>query len=148
VSEKPYWLFRHPFFVYLPRKGAGEEKMPQTKVMVVDDEQAIRELFVDALSPHGYEVFAAADGESAIAVAKREKPQVAFIDIRMPGMDGVELLSHLRAIIPDLHVVMITGYTRDEAVDRAMKLGTFACLMKPFSIRDITEMVEIAQMAA
>lgn len=116
--------------------------------MVVDDEPGIRELFVDALTPRGYEVSTAADGESAISVFQKESPGVVFVDIRMPGMDGVELVSRLKSMCPDVHVVMITGHGKDEAVERALQLGTFACLMKPFSVRDIIEMAEIAQLAA
>ena len=120
--------------------------MDKTNVLVVDDEPAIRELFVDALSPHGYEVFTAADGNSALEIAKRKALKVAFIDIRMPGMNGVELLSRLKDIRKNLSVIMITGHGRDVAVDQSLKLGTFACLMKPFSVREIVEMAEIAQM--
>jgi CheY-like chemotaxis protein len=122
--------------------------MGQTKVLIVDDEPGIRELFVDALSARGYEVFAAAEGNSAIAVAERENPDLAFVDIRMPGMDGVELLERLKAMSDTIRVVMITGHGRDGAVERAMQVGTFACLMKPFSVKDIIEMAEIVQLAA
>jgi CheY-like chemotaxis protein len=122
--------------------------MPQTKVLIVDDEPAIRELFVDVLSAHGYQVFAAADGNSAITVAERENPEVAFVDIRMPGMDGVELLGRLKSMSDKVRVVMITGHGRDGAVERALQLGTFACLMKPFSVKDIVEMAEIVQLVA
>jgi two-component system response regulator (stage 0 sporulation protein F) len=120
----------------------------KTKVLIVDDEPEIRELFVDTLSPLGYNVLTAADGKTAITIVEKHQPKVAFIDIRMPGMDGVELLGHLKTIAKDIRVIMITGYGRDEAVERALQLGTFACLMKPFSLRDIIEMTEIVQMAA
>lgn len=122
--------------------------MGNVKVLVVDDEPGIRELFVDTLSPRGYEVFTAADGESALSVFEKEHPDILFVDIRMPGMDGVELVSRLKPAHEELHVVMITGHGKDEAVERALQLGSFACLMKPFSVRDIVEMTEIAQLAA
>ena len=122
--------------------------MQEVKVLVVDDEPGIRELLVDILSPHGYSVFAAADGASALAIAKREKPEVAFIDIRMPGMGGVELLAHLKSFLKDIRVIIITGHSGDEAVAETLRLGAFACLMKPFSVRDVLEMTEIVRMAA
>lgn len=122
--------------------------MKKTTVLVVDDELEIQGLFVDTLTPLGYNVLTAGDGESAISVVEAQKPDIAFIDIRMPGMDGVELLSRLKTIVKDLRVIMITGYGRDEAVERALQLGTFACLMKPFSLKDIIEMTEIVQIAA
>lgn len=122
------------------------EKKP--KVLVVDDEQGIRDIIVDTLTPHGYEVISVSDGKSAIEATIQHHPTVAFLDIRMPGMDGVELLGHLKSIATDMQVVMITGYSKDESIGQALNLGAFACLMKPFNIRDIIEMVEIVQMAA
>ncbi len=119
-----------------------------TKVLVVDDEKAIRDILVDTLTPLGYDVISEPDGASAIESARVHNPRIAFLDIRMPGMDGVELLSRLLAIIPDLKVVMITGYSRDEAIGRALGLGAYACLMKPFNLSDIIKMTEIVQMAA
>jgi CheY-like chemotaxis protein len=122
--------------------------MSQTKVLVVDDEEAIRELFVDTLQSRGYEVFATAEGSCAVSIAQEENPDVAFLDIKMPGMDGVELLRRLRSLLPHMRVIMITGYSEDEAVAQALRLGAVACLMKPFSLREILDMVEFVSLAA
>lgn len=117
--------------------------MDAISVLVVDDEPGIRDLFRDTLTRKGYEVLTAGDGESAIALAKRKNPSIAFVDIRMPGIDGVGLIRRLQSESLCSHFVMITGHGRDERVVAAMHMGAFACLMKPFSVRDIIGMTEV-----
>jgi DNA-binding NtrC family response regulator len=114
-------------------------------IMVVDDEKEIRELFRDVLEARGYEVCVCEKGEDAIDLLKRRKVFAAFVDIRMPGMDGISLLKQIKSIKPDTHVIMITGYSRDGAVNEALQLGCFVCMMKPFKLRDITGVLDILE---
>lgn len=119
--------------------------MSKNRIMVVDDEKEIRELFKDVLESRGYEVITCDGGQSAIDTIKESPVFAAFIDIRMPGLDGVSTLKEIKSIRPETNVVMITGYTRDEAVEEALKLGCFVCLMKPFKLRDVLGVIEVME---
>jgi DNA-binding NtrC family response regulator len=114
-------------------------------VMVVDDEKEIRELVRDVLESRGYDVVSCDSGSAAIEVLKRRPVFAAFLDIRMPGIGGVETLKQIKALRPETHVVMITGHTRDEAVEEALKLGCFVCMMKPFKVRDILGVMDVLE---
>jgi CheY-like chemotaxis protein len=120
-------------------------KMIDRRIMVVDDEKEIRELFRDVLESRGYKVVTCDDGEVALDEITKHDIFAAFVDIRMPGIDGVETLRQMRILRPNTHVVVITGYTRSEDVDEALKLGCFVCMMKPFKLRDITGILEILE---
>jgi CheY-like chemotaxis protein len=119
-------------------------------VLVVDDEPDVREIFRLALTRKGHEVTLAESGEAAVQRAAETAIDLAFVDIAMPGIDGVETLKRLRALSPDLPVVMITafidgGLTPDERQDRvtdALNLGARGCLRKPFGVETILKTVE------
>jgi DNA-binding NtrC family response regulator len=105
--------------------------------MVVDDEREIRELLREVLESRGYNVITCENGDTAVKMIEDNDVFAAFVDIRMPGKDGIQTLREIKELKPSTEVVMITGYTRNEAVNEALKLGCFVCMMKPFSIRDI-----------
>ena len=114
-------------------------------MMIVDDEKEIRELFRDVLESRGYEVLTCDSGYAALQVVNGRSVFAAFVDNRMPGMDGVETLKALKAAAPDMPVVMITGYARDEAVEDALRSGCFVCMMKPFNLRDVLSILDIIE---
>lgn len=120
--------------------------MAVKSVFVVDDEPQIQSLFVDALSPHGYETSGALDGESAIRHLETNKPDVVFLDLKLPGMDGVKTLQAIRRLYPKVPVVLITAYPRDSLVDGGISLGAFACLVKPFSMKDVLAILETVEL--
>jgi DNA-binding NtrC family response regulator len=113
------------------------------KILIVDDEKGIRELFAEVLHRAGHSVVMAPDGLAAIEVARGGDIDIAFLDIKMPGLNGVETLKEVRDTSPRTKVVMITGYARDELVNDALKMDVFACLAKPFSVRDVVDMVKL-----
>lgn len=119
--------------------------MSTNRILIVDDETEIRELFREVLESRGYEVVVCDGGESALAALQNEPAFAAFLDIRMPGIDGIETLKRIKDMRPETNVVMITGYTRSEAVDEALKLGCFVCMMKPFKLRDILGVLEVLE---
>jgi two-component system response regulator (stage 0 sporulation protein F) len=80
------------------------------RILVVDDEEAIRLLYREELTDEGYEVETAADGAEALQKIQAVRPDLVTIDIRMPGMDGIELLARVRAIHRDLPIVICTAY--------------------------------------
>ena len=111
-------------------------------VFVIDDDPHIRRLFSEALTRCGYSVTGVPDGESAIKGLESNKPEVIFLDLKLPGMDGVQALEVIRGLHPDIPVVIITGYPRDSLVDGVIGLGVFACLVKPFSMADVLAILE------
>ena len=105
-----------------------------SRVLVVDDDPGIRETMNDILTLEGFDVTVASDGESAIALCRKGGFDVALLDIRMPGMDGVETLEVLKAITPHLRVVMITGFEAGDLARRAMDAGAEAVFHKPLDV--------------
>ncbi|MDP3855714.1 sigma-54 dependent transcriptional regulator [Phenylobacterium sp.] len=103
-------------------------------VLVVDDEADIRELVAGILSDEGYGVRTATDSESALAAIKSRKPALLILDIWMQGggMDGLELLDMVKALDPDLPVIMISGHGNIETAVSAIKRGAYEFLEKPF----------------
>ena len=114
----------------------------QIHILVVDDERNIRKNLTMVLQASGYMVDAASDGEEAIAKCKERRPDIAFVDVQMPKMGGLEVLSHIRALSRKTAVVMLTAYgTTKRAVD-AMKLGAVDFLEKPFDPKAIELLCE------
>jgi DNA-binding NtrC family response regulator len=101
------------------------------QVLVVDDDDAVRETIAETLEEEGFGVQTASGAESALAALARTRPDVVLSDIRMPGMDGLELLDLLRARAPDVDVLLMTAYEDMPTVARAMRDGAFDFLVKP-----------------
>jgi DNA-binding NtrC family response regulator len=103
-------------------------------ILVVDDEESMRHYLAKTLAREGYEVVAARDGPEALAAAQRRAPDLALLDVRMPGMDGVALMRSLRASFPDLPVVLMTGYGSVQHALTAMKQGATDYVTKPLRV--------------
>ena len=107
------------------------------KVLVIDDERAIRSTLKDILSLEGFDVELAENGAAGIEQFEKGGIDVVFLDIKMPGMDGIEVLERLQAISPEVPVVMISGHgTIDTAVE-AIKKGTYDFIAKPLDLNRI-----------
>ena len=103
-----------------------------TKVLVVDDKQMMRDSVGATLQRAGYVVVVASGGEDALAKAKKHRPAAVVTDLQMPGMTGLELLTHLRAFDAELPVVLMTAYGTVADAVRAMHDGAFDFVQKPF----------------
>lgn len=79
-------------------------------VLVVDDEESIRLLYKEELEEDGYRVILASDGEEALKTVRKDRPDLITLDIRMPGMDGIEVLGRIKEMKPDIPVIMSTAY--------------------------------------
>lgn len=110
-------------------------------ILVVDDEPNIRAMFQDALQRSGYQVTTAASGGDALQLAGNQRFDLAFLDIKMPGLNGVDTLKALKQLNPDVNVVMITGYAAEDLVAASLDSGAFLCLPKPFGVAQILEVV-------
>jgi DNA-binding NtrC family response regulator len=110
-------------------------------ILIVDDEKNIRLTLSQALETLGAEIDTAANGEEALTKLKEKEFGLILLDIRMPGMDGMEVLHRVREIRPDIRVIMITAYGTVESAVEAMKLGAVDFLQKPFDPEEIRELV-------
>jgi len=100
-------------------------------VLLVDDEPGIRKVVGIALEDAGYRVLEAGNGEEALAVFRREHPAVVLTDLRMPGMDGLDLLRTIKEESPDTEVILVTGHGDMEAAVSGLKLGACDFIAKP-----------------
>jgi len=111
-------------------------------ILVVDDEKNIRMTMVHALESSGYHVESAITGEEALLILKASPFDLVFLDIKMPGLDGIEVLRRTKQSWPLMRVVVITAHgTVDNAVE-AMKLGAADFIQKPFTPEEIRELVK------
>jgi len=102
------------------------------RILIVDDEQSVRELLSEYFTEQGYSVENAGGGEEALALVQRSTPDLVLLDVRMPGIDGVETLRRIREIAPDVSVIMVTA-NEDVALAReTLKLGALDYVAKPF----------------
>ena len=113
---------------------------PKT-ILVVDDECVIRDLFKRILIRDGYRVCTASEGLRALKVAGTVHPDLVLLDMRMPGIDGVETMRRLKCMKPPMAIVMITGYGTKELAQQAMKLGAHDYITKPFDIQTVREII-------
>ncbi len=110
-------------------------------ILIVDDEKNIRLTLSQSLESLGVETDTADDGKEALAKLKEKEFGLMLLDIRMPGMDGMEVLRQVRQIRPDIRVIMITAYGTIESAVEAIKLGAVDFLQKPFEPDEIRELV-------
>ena len=111
-------------------------------ILVVDDDPDIREVLRDRLESYGYLVETAADGRAALEKMERLTPSGVLLDIRMPGMDGLEVLGQIRDRHPSMPVVIVTAASAREDVIAAMRAGAQAYLLKPFDTPQIRHVAE------
>jgi len=117
--------------------------MANTKILVIDDEPSIVNLVNTYLKPEGYEVYTATDGPSGLKAARAFKPDLIVLDVMLPGMDGLELLSRLRRE-SDVYVIMLTARTEETDKIVGLSVGADDYVTKPFSPRELTARVKAA----
>jgi len=115
--------------------------MTNKSVLIVDDEKNILLTLSQSLEVLQVEIETAANGEEALAKLREKEFGLILLDLRMPGMDGMEVLRQVREIRPDIRVIMITAYGTVELAVEAMKLGAVDFLQKPFSPEEIRDLV-------
>ncbi len=117
---------------------------PQRTVLIVDDEDVIRDLIADVVSDRGYRVLTAASGKEAIEIVKAEKKAVnlVILDMLMPDLDGRQTYERMKQIVPDLHVLVATGFGREDVARGLMELGIRGVVSKPFHIEDLMTLID------
>lgn len=102
-----------------------------TQILVIDDEESIRGLLKITLTHKGYEVLTAEDGEKGIDVFMQERPPLVLTDIKMPGIDGIEVLRRIKEINPDTEVIVVTAHGDMESAIQSLQLGASDFIIKP-----------------
>ncbi len=108
-----------------------------SRILIVDDEQSLRELLSFALGDEGWDVATAVDGAAAAAALQAEPVDVVLSDIRMPGMDGLELLRHVAMSAPDTDVILMTAHASTDTAIEALRLGAYDYITKPFDLDEL-----------
>jgi len=117
-----------------------KEDLTKTTIFVVDDESAIRETLQEVLEDRGYKVYVAANGYTAIEIAKNTHFDIMFIDILMPGIDGFQTLEEIRKIYPKTKVVLMTGQDIEDFTKQAVSRGAFAHITKPVDLVSLLQL--------
>ncbi len=114
------------------------------QVLVVDDEEDFRLFFVKRFSLRGMAVREASDGVSALDSVRNHSVDVVVLDLKMPGMDGMETLIQLKRLAPTVEVILLTGHGSVESGVQAMKYGAYDYAMKPYSIDELAASIRSA----
>jgi len=107
--------------------------MSKGKVLVIDDEEIVRISCRRALTPEGYEVSQAKNGIEGLQMLEKERYDLVLTDLKMPDMDGIEVLRIIRKKWPEVQVIIITGYQTVDTAVKSIKLGAFDYIEKPFT---------------
>jgi len=113
----------------------------QVRVLVVDDEESVRNLLQRILEGAGYQVTTAANGKEALYKVSLGETKLVLLDVKMPEMSGLEVLSKLTAESPDICAIMVTSVVETETAVEAMKLGAYDYILKPFDQDDVLRKV-------
>ncbi|WP_042463626.1 response regulator [Neobacillus dielmonensis] len=107
------------------------------KILIVDDQFGIRILLNEVFSKEGYQTFQAANGIQALDIVNKHAPDLVLLDMKIPGMDGIEILKRMKVIDPDIRVIIMTAYGELDMIQEAKNLGAITHFAKPFDIDDI-----------
>ena len=120
------------------------EEQKQIKLLIVDDEEDFLNSIAERLGMRDFDVTTASDGNLAAKIAKKGQFDVAIIDLKMPGMDGMELLRLLKKKHKFLEVIMLTGHGAIDSAVEATKLGAYSYLEKPYDFENLMEVLKKA----
>ncbi|OAD50935.1 two-component system response regulator [Priestia megaterium] len=111
------------------------------KILIVDDQYGIRILLTEVLQKEGYTTFQAANGFQAIDITKEQAPDLVLLDMKIPGMDGIEILKRLKQHDETIKVIIMTAYGELDMIQEAKDLGALTHFAKPFDIDEIRKVV-------
>ena len=116
----------------------------KTKVLIIDDEKDLCFLFKKILTPEGYTVLTALNGYDGIKINQKSKPDIILLDLKMPGINGIETLRRIRKKDPDVIVIIITGYGDAETIRDAAELNVYEYMAKPFNNETVMKILKEA----
>ena len=120
---------------------AGKKGLQMKKLLIVDDQQGIRLLLDEVFRREGYATRLAANGMEALQAVQEEAPGCILLDMKMPGMDGIEVLRKMKSDWPEIPVIMMTAYGEIEMADHALKGAVVKFFTKPFDIYEVRDAV-------
>lgn len=107
-------------------------------ILVIDDEPAVADVIAEALRDEGNHVTVAGSGAEGLQMIAETPPDAVFLDIVMPGMDGIEVLRRIRAVYPDLPVIILSGWASPAQIASARRLGVTDVLQKPVALKTLS----------
>jgi two-component system, response regulator, stage 0 sporulation protein F len=111
------------------------------KILIVDDQYGIRILLNEVFQKEGYKTYQAANGVQALAIVEKDTPDLVLLDMKIPGMDGIEILKRMKVIDDSIQVIIMTAYGELDMIQEAKNLGALTHFAKPFDIDEIREAV-------
>jgi DNA-binding NtrC family response regulator len=127
----------HPSSFILEEESVGTVSHNSLRVLFVDDEKSLQEFMRSELPRLGHEVTVCPDGRSAVKVLEKSTFDAAILDLKMPGMTGIEVLEHLKQVSPDTEALVMTGHASTDTAIAAMRLGAFDYITKPCKLAEI-----------
>jgi DNA-binding response OmpR family regulator len=118
--------------------------MKKMRVLLVDDEQEFVETMADRLKMRDLDARTVYDGEAALSVVKKEEPDVIVLDLKMPGIDGIETLRRIKKAYPKVEVIILTGHGSEKDEETARSLGAFDYVTKPVDLDNLVPRIRDA----
>jgi DNA-binding NtrC family response regulator len=118
--------------------------MRKFKVLLVDDEEEFVQSLAERLSMRELRSDMAFDGEQALSFVRKEKPDVIVLDLKMPGIDGMEVLRQVKKVYPEIQVIILTGHGTKQHEEEARRLGAFDYMEKPMDIERLVSSMKAA----
>ena len=112
------------------------------KILIVDDEKDLAYVLSDILKLEGHQITSVLDGYKAIEEIKKAHYDLILMDIRLPGINGVETFIQIKEIDPEVKVVMMTGFSVEDLIEKALREGAYACIHKPFDLQKVIGLVQ------
>lgn len=118
-----------------------ESALQKTLILVVDDSFTDREALKTILEERGYGVITASSGAEALTRVKEKRFDIIFLDVRLPDINGVEFFDQVKAIDPEVAVIVMTGYSEAELMQKVITQGAYTCIYKPFNVDKVVTLV-------
>ncbi|MEG6520490.1 response regulator [Desulfotomaculum sp. 1211_IL3151] len=115
---------------------------PKLDVLIVDDQAGVRYLLEILVKESGHRVYTAQNGVEAVDQVRMVKPDLVFMDVRMPIMGGLEALGKIKKIAPLTEVVMMTAYSAEDTATIAIQKGAMKCMSKPFDVEEVKNLLD------
>jgi len=116
--------------------------MKAQKILIVDDNKDFADVFCDILRANDYEVSSCYSGERALILLDEDNYDIIFLDLRMPKMNGIETLKKIKEKYPEIKVIIMTGYSVDEMVHKALEAKASEVMYKPFEIEKVLSLLK------
>ncbi|MCD2367411.1 response regulator [Bacillus sp. BS3(2021)] len=116
--------------------------MMNEKILIGDDQYGIRVLLNEVFNKEGYKTFQAANGIQALDIVKNQRPDLVLLDMKIPGMDGIEILKRMKVIDEGIRVIIMTAYGELDMIQESKELGALTHFAKPFDIDEIRDAVK------